>query len=72
MSFPKLVDFLLAQSAEGTAHGWGLALRESAHGWMSPLHAFMVPVVGALAILLVGVLISRFPGGRQRRLEEVT
>lgn len=70
MSFPKLVDFLLAQSEGGWARGWGLMLRESAHGWMSPFHAFMVPVVGTLAILLVGVLISRFPRGNQRRPEE--
>lgn len=63
MSFPKLVDFLLAQPEGGWARGWGLALRESAHGWMSPFHAFMVPVVGTLAILLVGVLISRLSGG---------
>ena len=59
MSFPKLVDFLLAQAAGGLAHGWGLALREASTGWMSPFHAFMVPVVGTLAILLVGVLASR-------------
>jgi solute:Na+ symporter, SSS family len=59
MSFPKLVDFLLAQSAGGTAHRWGLALREASTGWMSPFHALMVPVVGTLAILLVGVLASR-------------
>jgi SSS family solute:Na+ symporter len=59
MSFPKLVDFLLAQSAGGTAQRWGLALREASTGWMSPFHAFMVPVVGTLAILLVGVLASR-------------
>lgn len=64
MSFPKLIDFLLAQSEGGVAHGWGLALRESAHGWTSPFHSFMIPVVGTLAILLVGVLMSRFPRGQ--------
>jgi SSS family solute:Na+ symporter len=67
MSFPKLVDFLLAQPERSLAHGWGLALRESARGWMSPFHAFMVPVVGTLAILLVGVLISCFHRGHQRQ-----
>jgi SSS family solute:Na+ symporter len=69
MSFPKLIDFLLAQAAGGVAHGWGLALRQSATGWRSPFHAFMVPVVGTLAILLVGVLSSRFHRGNQRRPE---
>jgi len=67
MSFPKLVAFLLTQAEGSLARGWGLALRESARGWMSPFHAFMVPVVGTLAILLVGMLISRFPSGRQRQ-----
>jgi solute:Na+ symporter, SSS family len=71
MSFPKLVDFLLAQPEGGWARGWGLALRESAGGWMSPFHAFMVPVVGTLAILLVGVLISRLCGGATELPREV-
>jgi SSS family solute:Na+ symporter len=69
MSFPELVNFLLAQSAGGTAHGWGVALRDASTGWRSPFHAFMVPVVGTLAILLVGVLISRFQRGNQRQPE---
>jgi SSS family solute:Na+ symporter len=70
MSFPKLVDFLLAQSAGGLAHRWGVALRELAHGWTSPFHAFMVPVVGTLTILLVGMLISRFHRGHQAQPAE--
>lgn len=70
MSFPKLVDFLLTQSAGGPAYRWGLALRESASGWMSPFHAFLVPVFGTLAILLVGVLISRLRRSGRRRPEE--
>ena len=58
-SFPKLIEFLLAQPVDGRAHQWGVSLQHSADGWLSPLHAFMVPVVGTLAILLVGLLVSR-------------
>ena len=66
MSFPKLVDFLLAQAPRGTAHRWGLSLQGSASAWMSPLHAFLVPVVGTLAILLTGLLVSRWTRGDRR------
>jgi hypothetical protein len=37
---------------------------------MRPFHAFMVPVVGTLAILGVGVRRSWFHPGSQRRPEE--
>lgn len=58
MSLPKLADFLLAQPEGGSVHQAGLALREATSGWLSPLHAFMVPVVGTLTILLVGLGVS--------------
>lgn len=72
MSFPKLIEYLLAQSEDGTAYQWGLALQEATAGWLSPLHAFMIPVVGTMTILLVGLLISRLRrgAGQQHATEE--
>ncbi len=70
MSFPKLVDFLLAQAAGGLAQRWGLALQEASSAWLSPFHAFMVPVAGTLAILLVGTLASRIPLHKQQSPEK--
>jgi SSS family solute:Na+ symporter len=59
MSFPKLVDYLLAQPSGSEARQLGDWLQQQATGWLSPFHAFLVPVVGTLTILLVGLLISR-------------
>ena len=66
MSFPKLLDYLLAQPPASNAEQLGAWLRQQATGWLSPLHAFMVPVVGTLTILLVGLLMSHLVGrGRE-------
>ncbi len=59
MSLPKLIDYLLKMPPETALHGLGVQLQGSAAGWMSPFHAYMVPVVGTLAILGVGLLISQ-------------
>jgi SSS family solute:Na+ symporter len=59
MSLPKLVDYLLSQPAGSQAGQWGVWLQRQTGAWLSPLHAFMVPVVGTLTILLVGLLASR-------------
>lgn len=59
MSFPKLLDLLVAQAADSLAHRWGAALRAATTDWTSPFHAFMIPVLGTLAILMVGALIGR-------------
>jgi SSS family solute:Na+ symporter len=59
MSLPKLIDYLLSQPAGSQAGQLGLRLQQQTTGWLSPFHAFMVPVVGTLTILLVGLLISR-------------
>ena len=59
MSLPKLIDYLLAQPPGSEAQKMGVWLQQQAAGWLSPFHAFMVPVVGTLTILLVGLLVSR-------------
>jgi SSS family solute:Na+ symporter len=67
MSLPKLIDYLTSQAAESQAHQLGVWLQQQAAGWLSPLHAFMVPVIGTLSILLVGLLISRLLSGEKTR-----
>jgi SSS family solute:Na+ symporter len=68
MSFPKLVDYLRAQPPGSHAEQLGAWLQQQAGGWLSPFHAFMVPVVGTLTILLVGLLISRLFGSNGAQL----
>lgn len=66
MSFPKLVDYLLSQPPGSRAGQVGAWFQRLGTGWLSPFHAFMVPVVGTMAILLVGLLVARLSGaGRQ-------
>ncbi len=59
MSFPKLVEFLMAQKPDGPAEQWGVWLKQASQSWSSPFHAFLIPVFGTLAILLAGLLVSR-------------
>jgi SSS family solute:Na+ symporter len=59
LSWPKVIEYLLAQPAGHAAHEFGLRMQELSRGWLSPFHAFMVPVVGTLTILLIGLLVSR-------------
>ena len=58
LTIPKVVDFLLNQRPDSRAHELGLSLQQSMTGWLSPFHAFMIPVFGTLTILLVGLLVS--------------
>ncbi|MDD4267872.1 MAG: sodium:solute symporter [Thermoguttaceae bacterium] len=67
MSFPKLVDYLLSQPPGSRAGQVGAWFQRLGTGWLSPFHAFMVPVVGTMAILLVGLLVARLSGARGGR-----
>jgi SSS family solute:Na+ symporter len=69
MSLPKLIDYLLSQPAGSEAEELGASLQRAFAGWLSPLHAFMVPVVGTLTILLVGLVVSRLWGSKDERLD---
>lgn len=62
MSVPKVIEYLLMQAAGSGTHDMGIWLQQHATGWQSPLHAFMVPVVGTLTILLGGLIASRLFG----------
>ena len=66
LSVPKLIDYLLAQPLGSASRGLGARLQHQAAGWLSPFHAFMVPVVGTLTILLIGLLVSRLFGNEHK------
>jgi SSS family solute:Na+ symporter len=63
MSLPKLNAYLLAQHLGSRAQELEASLKQGASGWLSPFDALMVPVVGTITILLVGLLVSRVVGG---------
>ncbi|MBN2296225.1 MAG: sodium:solute symporter [Pirellulales bacterium] len=62
MSAPKTIEYLMMQPEGSQYHNFGIWLQQHLHGWHSPLHAFMVPVVGTLTILLTGLIVSRLSG----------
>jgi len=62
MSLPKVVEYLASQPAGSATQQAGIWLQQQTSGWLSPFHAFMVPVVGTLTILCVGLIVSRLSG----------
>ncbi len=58
LSMPKLVEYLLKSPDGSAVYRFAETARQSMSGWASPFHAFMVPVFGVLAILLVGIAVS--------------
>ncbi|MFZ5833134.1 MAG: sodium:solute symporter [Planctomycetota bacterium] len=66
LSLPKLLEYLLKLPKDGTARQFAEWMRAITEGWTSPFHAFMVPVFGILAILLVGLAIAAFRGRSQK------
>lgn len=62
MSLPKVIDYLQSQPDTSGAHRLGFWLEQHSSGWLSPFHTYMVPVVGTLTILFVGLLVSRLLG----------
>ena len=66
LSAPKLLEFMLKAPADSAIHGLASQLKASMRSWASPFHAFMVPVLGTLAILLVGILVSSVTGSKPK------
>ncbi len=64
LSMPKIVDYLLMLPADTALHRLAARMRDSMMGWASPFHAYMVPVLGTLTILLVGMAVSTLGGRR--------
>lgn len=56
MAAPKLAEYLTRFSA---TESLGRSLEGVLSGWASPFNALLIPVIGALLILLVGLLVSR-------------
>lgn len=59
LSAPKLVEYLLKMPPGSALHRGGETLQATMADWASPFHAYMVPVLGTLAILAVGWLVAR-------------
>jgi len=62
MSLPKVIDYLSSQPEGSSLARAGVYLEQQTAAWLSPFHAFMVPVFGTLVILFVGLLLSRMTG----------
>ena len=58
LSVPGIVAHLARFPAGTAAHAWALRAEAFVRGWSSPFHAFMIPVLGILVILLVGLAVS--------------
>ncbi len=65
MSLPKVADMLLNAPVGSMLHGIGSTLSNlSSGGLSSPFNALLIPVIGTLTILVVGILVSRFIGSQ--------
>ncbi len=63
MSLPKVAEMLLNAPESSSLHSIGSTLSNlSSGGLSSPFNALLIPVIGTLTILVVGILVSRFWG----------
>ncbi len=62
LSFPQVLKYLLAYPSGSVRHDLGSWLQWESQNWLSPFHVFLIPVFGALAILLTGLLVSGLRG----------
>lgn len=58
LSLPEILKNLLKLSPEHALHRFAWELQAHTQSWSSPLHVFLVPVLGTLVILLVGLAVS--------------
>ena len=60
MSLPKVAEMLMKASAESAVHRCGATLQNLASGGLaSPFNALLIPVVGTLVILVVGITLTK-------------
>jgi len=65
MSLPKVADMLLNAPEGSSLHRMGSTINNlSSGGLSSPFNALLIPVIGTLTILVVGILVSRFLGSQ--------
>jgi SSS family solute:Na+ symporter len=62
MSLPKVIEYLATQPPGSPMQRASLWLEQLTASWGSPFHAYLIPVVGTLTILLVGLAVSRVTG----------
>ena len=61
MSMPRVADMLLNASADSAVHRCGATLQNLASGGLaSPFNALLIPVIGTLTILVVGIALTKF------------
>ncbi|WP_166822180.1 sodium:solute symporter [Thalassoroseus pseudoceratinae] len=60
LSLPKVLDYLLDLPANSSLHQAAKSFQTQNEHWISSFHAFLVPVFGTLAILMVGMIVSSF------------
>lgn len=64
MSLPKVADLLMNSAADSALHRTGRTLQSlSSGGLASPFNAVMIPVIGTLTILAVGIVLARLFAG---------
>lgn len=65
MSLPKVADMLLNAPEGSSLNSIGSTINNlSSGGLSSPFNALLIPVIGTLTILVVGILVSRFLGSQ--------
>jgi hypothetical protein len=69
LSLHKVLELALKLPGDTFLHTAVRNTQEFMKDWRSPFHAYMVPVFGALVILLVGLLASRFGAGNGEKRE---
>ena len=58
LSLPEVIKYMVTQAPGSALHELGFSLQQSMNRWLSPFHAFMVPVAGTMTILLTGLFVS--------------
>jgi SSS family solute:Na+ symporter len=58
MSFPKCLEYMRALPPANAWHRWAEQIQDGMGAWLSPFHAFMVPVFGTLIILSIGAALA--------------
>jgi len=67
MSLPRVSDMLLNASVDSTIHRCGETLKNlSSGGLSSPFNALLIPVVGTLTILVVGITLTKLIDSRKK------
>ncbi len=64
LSVPKLMEVFLSLPENHAWHQWAITWEGATDSWARFFHAYMIPVLGTLAILLVGMAVSAIQNRR--------